>query len=182
VGFHCTSLNRGVEHRAALNVGHTSSVAHHDDGPEQRVLPGDLADEVAQHRLGDEVVGDDAVAHRTADDDAAWRSPEHLSGVRAYGDNTVVCSRVGHHRRLVEDNALALDVHQHVGCAKIYADVLRKHHAGTAGSVSDVRATVYGAVGPGSGRWGPGPRWRRATCMRASSRRSAYRALSACRR
>ena len=45
--------------------------------------PADLADEVAQHRLGDHVVGDDAVLHRPDDTDVAGRPPDHLAGLLA---------------------------------------------------------------------------------------------------
>src|SRR5207249_10355740 len=120
--------------------------------PEQRVFSNDFADEVAQHRLGDQVVGDDAVTHGSADDDAAWRAAQHLARVRADGDNAVVGSRVGHHRWLVEHNAAAHDVDDHVGCAQIDADVLRKHDAASSAEVYKTGRAISGFTQ--SGLWG----------------------------
>src|SRR5439155_5819567 len=158
------SLNGGVEHGATFDVGVPSGYAHHDHGAEQRVLTDHLADEVAQHRLGDQVVGDDAVAHGTADDDAARGAAQHRAGVRAHRHDAVVRRRIGHHGGLVEHDAAALDVDEHVGRTQVDADVLGEHHARTAASLLDrsrVRAfapfprsrlLAFGAVG----LW-PGP-------------------------
>ena len=95
-------------------------------GRNSEYLPDDFADEVAQHRFGDQVVGDDAVAHRPADDDAAGRAAEHLPRVRADGHDAVVGRRVGDDRRLVEHDAAAFDIDQHVGRAEVDADVFAK--------------------------------------------------------
>ena len=49
-----------------------------------------LLDEVAQHRLGDDVVGDDAVLHRPDGGDVARRAADHLACLFADGDDVVV--------------------------------------------------------------------------------------------
>ena len=49
-----------------------------------------LADEEAEHRLGDDVVGDDAVLHRPDGLDVAGRPADHLAGFLAHGDDPVV--------------------------------------------------------------------------------------------
>ena len=73
---------------------------------------------------------------------------------RADGHDAVVGRRVGDHRRLVEHDAAALDVHQHVGRAQIDADVLGEHHAEVGGSLQEaaLRASVW-CVGGGVAAW-----------------------------
>ena len=89
--------------------------------------PTTLCDEVAQHRLGDQVVGDDAVAHRADDGDAAGHAAHHLLRLAADGDDGVVAVRERDDRRLVDDDAAALDVDEHVRRAEVDSDALRKH-------------------------------------------------------
>ena len=81
-----------------------------------------LGDEEAQHRLGDDVVGDDAVLHRPDGLDVAGRAPDHLARFLADGDDAVVV-RDRHDRRFGDDDALALDVDEDVGGAEVDADL-----------------------------------------------------------
>jgi hypothetical protein len=71
-----------------------------------------LLDEVAEHRLGDLEVGDDAVLHRADGlDDAARRAAEHLLGLAPDGEHLLDAAGVllhGDDRRLARDDALAL--------------------------------------------------------------------------
>ena len=84
-----------------------------------------LVDEEPEHRLGDDVVGDDAVLHRPDRVDVAGRAPDHLAGFLAHGhDPVVVVDRDD--RRLRDHDALAFDVDEDVGRAEIDADL----HAG----------------------------------------------------
>ena len=85
-----------------------------------------LADEEAEHRLGDDVVGDDAVLHRPDGLDVAGRAPDHLAGLLAHGDDPVVVA-TRDDGRLLDDDALALDVDEDVGRAEVDADL---HEAG----------------------------------------------------
>src|SRR6188508_135437 len=82
-----------------------------------------LVDDVAQHRLGDQVVGDHAVAHRPDGPNVARGAPDHLARFLADGDELVVVIADGDDARLVQDHALALDVHQDVGGAEVDADL-----------------------------------------------------------
>ena len=81
-----------------------------------------LADEVTEHRLGDDVVGDDPVLHRPDGLDVAGRPADHLAGFLAHRHDPVV---VGdrHDAWFGDDDALALDVDEDVGGAEVDADL-----------------------------------------------------------
>src|SRR6185437_14498950 len=75
-----------------------------------------------EHRLGDDVVGDDAVLHRPDGLDVAGRPPDHLARLVADRDDPVVVADRDD-RRLLDDDALALHVHEDVGRAEVDADL-----------------------------------------------------------
>src|SRR5207249_10986340 len=93
----------------------------------------DAGDEVAEHGLGGDVVGDDALAHRSDDLDGAWRTAEHVAGLLADSDDGVVALGDGDDRGFVDDDAAAFDVDEDVGGAEVYADALTEHGEGGAG-------------------------------------------------
>ena len=105
-GAASAGLLRGVAHGALLDAGNAGRNADHDLRLDEVEAAQRVADEVAQHRLGDQVVGDDAVAHRPDDGDAAGRASDHPARVVADGDDGVVAGRQRHDRRLVDDDAL----------------------------------------------------------------------------
>ena len=76
----CTGVERGVADGAPLHSGDAGRNTDHDLGTNQREAATTLVDEVAQHLLGHDVIGDHAVAHRTHDLDRLARfSAEHIS-------------------------------------------------------------------------------------------------------
>ena len=81
-----------------------------------------LGDEEAEHRLGDDVVGDHAVLHRPDGLDVARGPADHLAGLLAHGDDPVVV-RDRHDGRFGDDDPLALDVDKDVGRAEINTDL-----------------------------------------------------------
>ena len=86
-------------------------------------------DEVAQHRLGDLEVGDDAVAQRANCADVPGRAAEHLFGLAADGEDLVAPARVlldGDDRGLARDDALALHVDEGVRRAEIDREIVRE--------------------------------------------------------
>ena len=83
---------------------------------------GRLGDEEPQHRLGDDVVGDHAVLHRSDGRDVAGRPPDHRARFLADGDDPVVV-RYRHDGRFGDHDALALDVDEDVGGAEVDADL-----------------------------------------------------------
>ena len=83
-----------------------------------------LVDEVAQHRLGDVEVGDDAVLHRADGGDVAGRAAEHPLGLVADGADLAGDGVEGDDGGLAQDDALVLHVDERVGRAEIDADVV----------------------------------------------------------
>ena len=65
----------GFAHRAFFDLGDAERHADDDAGPHQGAAVVNFVDEVAQHRLGDFEVGDDAVLERPDGDDAAGSAP-----------------------------------------------------------------------------------------------------------
>src|SRR5664279_1821436 len=118
-----TGLEGRVANRALLDGGDPGRDADHHLRPRQRerALPG-AADEVAEHRLGDDVIGDHAVLHRPDGGDVAGGPADHLASLLPDRDDAVV---VGDRDDgwLLDDDALALDVDDDVGRAEVDADL-----------------------------------------------------------
>ena len=77
-----------------------------------------LADEVAQHLLGDLEVGDHAVAQRARGGDRRRRAADHPLGVGADGVDLAGVDVGRDHRRLGDDDPAAADVDERVGGAR----------------------------------------------------------------
>jgi hypothetical protein len=70
-----------------------------------------LVDEVAEHRLGDLEVGDDAIAQRPDGTTVPGRAAEHLLRLLADGEHLLAAARValdGDHGRLAAHDARPL--------------------------------------------------------------------------
>jgi hypothetical protein len=98
-----------------LRAGEAAAVVH-------------LADEVLDHLLRNLEIGDDAVAQWPDRGDVARGAAEHLLGFLAYRQDLLASLDAGNcnHRRLVEDDAAALDVHEGVGGAEVDRHVRRQ--------------------------------------------------------
>ena len=119
-----------VEHRALLDRGDPRRDRDDHARAEQLVAPVDIADEVAEHGLGDVEVGDDAVLERSNGRDVAWRPSQHVLGVHANGlDDAAPAARIlanRHNGRFVQHDAVSPRVNQGVGGAKINRQVIRE--------------------------------------------------------
>ncbi len=79
-----------------------------------------LPDEVAQHRFGNLKVGDNSVLDWADGRDVAGSPAQHHLGAFAHGQHLADPAAVlmhRNHRRLTQNNALTLDIHQGVGRA-----------------------------------------------------------------
>ncbi len=84
-----------------------------------------LADEVAQHGLGDVEVGDDAVLQRADGLDVGGGATEHGLGLDPDGEDGAVGPVHHDDGGLVEHDPLAAHVHEGVGSAEVNADLAR---------------------------------------------------------
>ena len=102
---------------AALDRGRARGHADDDQRAGEAAAVVHLADEVLDHLLGDFEVGDDAVAQRADGLDVAGRAAQHHLGLVADGQHLLLALFLGDgdHRRLVEDDAAALDIDQRIG-------------------------------------------------------------------
>jgi hypothetical protein len=85
-----------------------------------------LADEMAQHGLGDFEVGDDAVLEGTDGDDVARGAAEHAFGIISDGEHLIGAGFDRDDGWLAQDDAVVLDVDQSVRGAEVDADVIGK--------------------------------------------------------
>src|SRR5208337_268047 len=111
---------RRLPHRPLFHRGDTRGDADDDAGPDQRAAVVYLADEVAQHGLGDFEVGDDPVLHGADGHDVARGAAQHHLGLPAHRQHPAAVPVVfahRHHRRFAQDDAFALDVNQGIGGA-----------------------------------------------------------------
>ena len=90
-----------------------------------------LADEVFDHLFGNSEIGDDTVTHRADRLDAAGCAADHQLGLFANRQYLflAVTDMVGHHRRFVQYNALALYIDKRVCRAEIHCHIGRKQPA-----------------------------------------------------
>src|SRR5262249_60940493 len=120
---------RRLAHRPLLDLGHAEGHADDDAGPHQGLAVVDLLDEVAQHRLRDLEVSDDAVLERPDGVDVAGRAPEHALGLGADREDAARGAIVllhGDDRRLVADDSLALHVYERVRRPEIDREIVRE--------------------------------------------------------
>ena len=110
----CTSLTCSVEHVALLNRRGAGGNAHEHIGSTERESPRrTLLDEVAKHRLGDNVVGNHTVAEWSNCGNGARRSPEHLLRLITNGDDLVAIVD-GNNARLTNGDAAPLHEDENV--------------------------------------------------------------------
>ena len=88
-----------------------------------------LVDEMLEHLLGDGEVRDDTVFERPDGHDVPGRAPEHALRGLADSGNILGAARPafladGDHGRLVQNDALAADVDERVGCTEIDREVV----------------------------------------------------------
>jgi len=126
VGGPGAGLHRRLHHRPPFDTGDAGGNADHDFRLEDALAAADLGDEVVEHALGDDEVGNHSLAHRPDGVDGAWRATQHLRGLGAYGEDPVALLIDRHHAGLIEDNPLALDIDQHGGRAEVDSDLLGK--------------------------------------------------------
>src|SRR4029077_13896609 len=123
--------DRGVLHGAPLDARHTGRDADHELRLKDADLAAHLVDEVPEHVLGDHVVRDHAVAHRTQRGDRARRPAEHEPRLLTHRDDPgavrAILLRQSDDRWLGEDDPLPTDVNDDVGGAEVYADLAGVH-------------------------------------------------------
>ncbi len=99
-----------------LRIGEGAAVMH-------------LADELLDHFLGDFEIGDDAVAHRADGLHVARRAAQHHLGFVADREHLLLAAFVddGDDRRLIQNDAAALDVNQRVRGPEVDRHIAGKH-------------------------------------------------------
>jgi hypothetical protein len=112
-----------VVNRSLLHRGDARRNRYHHARPKELASAVHLADEVAQHRLGDIEVGDDPVTQRADGADRTGGATEHLLGHQTHGvpvgQNPVRTSLYRDHGGLVQNDAFALDADQRVAGPQI---------------------------------------------------------------
>jgi hypothetical protein len=119
----------GLLDGALLDLGDAEGHADDDAGLHQRAAVVRARDEVAEHRLGDLEVGDDAVAQGAHRLDVARGSAEHLLGFFADREHLLPAAVVALHgddARLAGDDALALHVDERGGGPEVDREIVRE--------------------------------------------------------
>ena len=83
-----------------------------------------LVDKLPQHPLRHVVVGDDALTQGADGHDVAGGTAQHGLGIGAHAEQAAVVLVDGHHRGLIEHNALALDIYQYRCGTQVDTDIL----------------------------------------------------------
>ena len=118
-------------HGPLFHAGHAIGHANHHRRPPKVERPHRFLDKVAQHGLCHEVIGNNAIAQRPHHFQHLRGTAVHIPRRPADFDNLRPCAiiRNGHHRRLLNNNALALHMNQNVHCAEVYGNLgVEKRH------------------------------------------------------
>ncbi len=86
----------------------------------------DSLDEVAEHRLGDFEVCDDAVFHGPDGHDISRGASEHPFGFFAHGQDVGGARLDGDHGRLPQDDPAISHINEGIGRAEVYSNVVGK--------------------------------------------------------
>ena len=149
----------GLAHGPLLDLGDPRGDRDDDAGPEQAAAVVSPPDEVAEHRLGDVEVGNDAVLQRPDGPDRPGGPPEHLLRLLADGADLVDPAGIrlhGDDRGLVRHDPSSLGVYERVGGPEIDREIVREHAEKTVEQHADSRyaASLRGCAG----RFGRGPK------------------------
>ena len=126
VGSAGSRIERRVANRASFDAGDASGHADHDLGANQREAAAGLIDEVAEHFLGDDVIGDHTVAHWANDFNRLTRfAPEHVAGFKTNGLNFSIFGGNCHHGGFIDDNAASAHKNEDVGRPQVDAYLFR---------------------------------------------------------
>ena len=137
-------MQRRVAHGASLHAGHSGRNADHHLGLDQRKAPAGLVDEVAQHLLRDDVVGDHAVAHRADDLDRLPRlAAEHVARFEADRFDFAIFGGDRDDGRLVDHDAAAAHKDQHIRGPEIDSNLFC--HSGSSDVVRASAKVLRGA-------------------------------------
>ena len=118
-------LQARVHHGALLHLGDAGGDADDDARLEDVVeSAADLADKLLEHPLRHVVVGDDALTQGADGHDVAGGTAQHGLGIGAHAEQAAVVLVDGHHRGLIEHNALALDIYQYRCGTQVDTDIL----------------------------------------------------------
>src|SRR5436190_396155 len=134
LGHHEHFLRAGAEgrvaHRTLFHLGDAAGHAHDDARLHlEDVIVDDELQEVAQHLLGHVEVGDHSVLHRPDGDDALRCATEHALRLEPDPLDLLALPIDRNDRRLVQDDALTLDVDQSVRGAEVDTDRVRGEQA-----------------------------------------------------
>ena len=117
-------LDAGIHHGTLLHLSDAGGHADDDAGLEEEVAAaGNLAHKFLEHPLSHIVVGDDALPQRTDGHDVAGGTAQHGLGIRAHLQELAGVLVDSHHGRLIEHNALALDIHQNGSLSQIDTNI-----------------------------------------------------------
>ncbi len=107
VGNLGTGRKGGIEDRPSLDLGDARGYTDHHFGLKKAVTAHDTVDKIGKHGLRYDVIGNHPVAHGAGGHDIARSPTQHLFGLVAHGNHTVILRSNGHHRGLVEDYAVS---------------------------------------------------------------------------
>ena len=112
-----------LAHRPALHAGDATGDADHQAGRHDAAPVIALLNEGLDHLFGGVEIGDHAIAQGPHRADVAGGAAEHQFGFIANRQGHAPLQVEGHHRGLLQHDALAGHVHQGVGCSQVNADV-----------------------------------------------------------
>ena len=115
---------RSVNNRTLFHLGDAGGHAHHDPGLHKGLRVHCLADEVLQHSLGNIEVCNHAILHGADSHDIAGSTANHTLCFLTHGQHIACITLYRNDRRLAQDNAPALHMHERISRAKIYAHVV----------------------------------------------------------
>ena len=126
--FPCTCCVCRIFNRTLLDLSHTAR--HTDRNPRLAVTAAShcLLDKILDHLFRHSIIRNHALPQRTHCNDIARRPSKHQSRFLADCFDFICVAVKCNHRRLLQDNSLALHIYQYTGCTQINSDICRCHY------------------------------------------------------
>lgn len=128
IGFAHACIKHGTDDGALFHIIYAGGHGNHGPGAREKTLADNLRGEVLQHCTRKLKVNHCAVAQRAQGKHVAGGAPDHAVGVHANGQGLAGITLNGYHSGFAKHNSFPFHIDQHVGGAKVDADVVHLRH------------------------------------------------------
>ena len=128
IGFGSTALGSSLHNSTLFYRSNADRHTSHNTRFEKQALARNLLNNVSQQLLRYGIIRNNAFLQRTDSNDTSGSTSQHFSCIIAHSQHLVAHLVNSHNRRLLQDNALALDKNKNVSGTQINTDIHTLKH------------------------------------------------------